>query len=133
MRLRAAIVVSVAVSGLALAACSTAEPSLRVTSPRDGEQVTSPVRVEVSLRDFELRIAGSFSEGKGHLHILVDVGCVETGRTIPSGEGYVHLWRGEPSGEVELEPGEHTLCVQAGDGTHVALDLSDQVTIDVVE
>jgi hypothetical protein len=40
---------------------------------------------------------------------------------------------GEPSAEVVLEPGEHALCVQAGDGTHVALDLSDQVTIDIVE
>jgi len=104
-----------------------------VTSPRDGERVTSPVRVEVALEDFELGPAGSFAEDKGHLHILVDVGCVEPGRAIGGGEGYIHLQMGEPSAEVVLEPGEHALCVQAGDGTHVALDLSDQVTIDVVE
>jgi hypothetical protein len=113
------------------AACSSADPSLRITSPHDGEQVTSRVRVEVAVQDFELGPAGSFSEGRGHLHVLVDVGCVEPGRSIPGGDGYVHLQMGEPSLELELEPGEHTLCVQAGDGTHVALDLTDQVTIEV--
>jgi hypothetical protein len=127
-----AVVFGVVLAG-GTVACSSADPTLRMTSPRDGERVTSPVRVEVELEDFELGPAGSFAEDKGHLHVLVDVGCVEPGRSIPGGEGYVHLQLGEPSAEIELEPGEHTLCVQAGDGTHVALDLSDRVTIEVVE
>lgn len=32
-----------------------------------------------------------------------------------------------------LEPGEHTLCLQAGNGAHEAPDLTDEVAITVVE
>ncbi|WP_114594048.1 DUF4399 domain-containing protein [Euzebya pacifica] len=38
---------------------------------------------------------------------------------------------GSTSAELELEPGEHTLCLQDGDGEHTALDLTDEITVTV--
>jgi hypothetical protein len=119
-------------AALVAAACSSPEPSLRVVSPRDGAEVTSPVLVVVEVEGFELGTAGGFAEGKAHLHVLVDVGCVPAGRTIPSGPAYVHLWRGGSRARLDLEPGPHALCVQAGDGTHVAMDVRREIRVTVV-
>ena len=32
---------------------------------------------------------------------------------------------------LDLAPGEHTLCLQVGDGAHTALDLTSEITVNV--
>jgi hypothetical protein len=43
-----------------------------------------------------------------------------------------HVDDGASEAELDLPAGEHTLCLQAGDGEHAALDLTDEITITVV-
>lgn len=49
----------------------------------------------------------------------------------PRDTDYVHFGRGQSDGTVYLEAGTHELCLQVGDGTHVALDVTDTVTVEV--
>lgn len=106
-------------------------PSVAFASPEDGASVANPVAVEFSAVEFALEPAGDVHEGAGHLHVMVDVPCVEVGQPIPRDAQHVHFGKGQTEGAIDLAVGEHTLCLQAGDGSHVALDLTDEVTVTV--
>jgi hypothetical protein len=81
-----------------------------------------------------LEPAGEVKEGHGHLHITVDGACSEAGQVIPKDETHLHYGEGQTEADIELEPGEHSLCLQAGDGAHTALQgLEDRLTIAVTE
>lgn len=103
--------------------------------PGDGDQVSSPVAIEAEAENFELRPAEEeeSEQGVGHLHVIVDHGCLEPEYTIPQEEGYHHLSEGETETEIDLEPGEHDLCLQASDDMHLAYDLTDEITIEVTD
>ena len=113
---------------------TTAEPSgpsVAFASPADGASVANPVAVEFETVDFTLEPAGEVHEGAGHLHVMVDVPCLEPGQSIPRDAQHVHFGRGQTSGSIDMAAGEHTLCLQAGDGTHLALVLTDEITVTV--
>lgn len=102
--------------------------------PGDGDEVTSPVTVEMEAEEFELEEAGGDpEEGRGHLHVLVDVDCVEPGEGIPFTDHHHHFGDGETTADFAFEPGEYDLCLQASDAGHVAYDLTDEITITVAE
>lgn len=117
------------------------EGELELVSPDDGDEVTSPVEVEMEVEDFELQAvdddggdqADPPDQGVGHLHVIVDEGCVDPGRVIPQEDGYHHLSEGEETVELDLEPGEHELCAQTGDDQHNAYEMTDEIAIEVVE
>ena len=81
--------------------------------------------------NFVVEPAGDVHAGAGHLHVMVDAECVATGTVIPKDEAHVHLGKAERTTELVLPAGSHTLCLQAADGAHVALDLTDEITITV--
>ncbi|ELY51156.1 DUF4399 domain-containing protein [Natronolimnohabitans innermongolicus] len=108
--------------------------------PEDGAEVSSPVDVELEATEFELQPVEDEGDqdptpedGAGHHHVIVDEGCVDPGYVIPHEDGYYHLEDGEEETEVELEPGEYDLCAQTGDAQHNAYDMTDEITIEVVE
>lgn len=119
---------------LAATACSSGDAgdgSVAFAEISDGDTVQSPVMVEFAADNFTIEEAGEIVEGAGHMHVMVDVGCVEVGEVIPSDDNHIHFGDGSTSAELALAPGEHELCLQAGDGAHTALDLTDTVTITV--
>lgn len=97
-----------------------------LASPVDGDTVSSPVPVEMSAEAVDIVAAGAPEVGEAHLHVIVDTGCFETGELIPgpsdeaTADGYNHFGDGSTEGEIELDPGEHELCVQLADGVHRA-------------
>jgi hypothetical protein len=107
------------------------EPSVAFASPHDGDAVANPVEVAFEAHGFALEPAGEVHDDAGHLHVMVDVPCVEPGQAIPRDASHVHFGMGQSEGRLDLEAGTHTLCLQAGDGTHTALDLTDEITIEV--
>lgn len=110
----------------------TGEASVAFGAIEDGASVPSPVAVTFEVENFEIvPAAEGGGEGTGHMHVMVDVGCVEVGETIPSDDDHLHFGDGSTSADLELESGEHTLCLQAGDAEHTALDLTDEITITV--
>lgn len=117
--------------------------SVSFVSPRDGDEVTSPVRVEMEADGVELRnlyaagpveFADAMREDIGHLHVHVDVGCSQPGEVISFTSDTHHLVD-EPftTLELDLEPGAHTLCLQYSQSHHVASDLTETIGITVIE
>ena len=76
--------------------------------------------------------AGEVHHGAGHLHLMIDAPCVEPGQLIPRDDNHRHFGQGQTGANLDLAPGEHTLCLQTGDGAHTALELTSEMTVTVV-
>jgi hypothetical protein len=117
----------------------TAQPDAAATfvSPSDGDTVSSPLTVELAAEGIELVPAGEPLAGEGHLHVLADIGCYETGEVIPGpsdedeAEGRFHLGDGSDTREITLEPGDYELCVQLADGVHTAFGETETIAVTV--
>ncbi len=121
-----------------LTACQSAAdtPEARVffTSPAEGASVSSPVHVTLGAENFTVEPAGEIKAGAGHLHIMVDADCLKPGEVIPKDDTHLHYGKGQVEADLELAPGSHTLCLQAADGAHFALEgagLTQKITITV--
>ena len=141
----------VAVAALGLTACADEmtpeeysvenQPAAAASfvSPSDGETVTSPVSVVLAADGVELAPAGIPEIGEGHLHVMVDIGCYETGESIPGpsdqdeAAGRFHLGDGSDSRQIDLDPGTSELCVQLADGVHTAFGETETITVTVVD
>jgi hypothetical protein len=81
--------------------------------------------------NFTIEPAGDVHAGAGHFHVMVDVGCLAPGTVVPKDASHVHLGKAQLSTEIVLTPGPHKLCLQAGDGAHTALPITDEISITV--
>lgn len=107
-----------------------AEGSAELVTPADGDEVSNPFEVRMATDDVEI------AEGGMHFHLIVDAGCVDPGEPIPvteEDERYRHYGDGSDEDEIELEPGDHELCLQVGDVAHIAQDITDEVSITVTD
>jgi hypothetical protein len=131
--------VSVSLLAFGAAACGDDDDDdvadgTRITSPQDGAEVTSPVQVTMETDEIDIVAIDDADPDDGHFHLMVDVGCADEGEPIPvEEEGYYHYGDGSTSDELELEPGDYDLCLQVGDPGHVALDMTDEISITVTE
>lgn len=116
---------------LPLVAQNAGPPSVRFLTPTSGATVTETFSVEMAATNLTIRPAGNVVPGTGHFHIMVDAACVVPGRPIPEDEKHLHLDDGHSTTRLALTPGEHTLCLQAGDGIHTALPALDIIAIHV--
>ncbi|MGH8976336.1 MAG: DUF4399 domain-containing protein [Acidimicrobiia bacterium] len=101
------------------------------TEPADGATVTAPVKVKMQATNFTIEPAGEVKAGAGHFHIIVDADCIATGQVIPKDDTHLHYGMAQTEAELTLAAGKHTLCLQAGDGAHTALDLTDKISIEI--
>jgi hypothetical protein len=115
----------------ARSASDAQQASVAFASPSDGASVANPVHVTFAASHFTVEPAGEVHEHAGHLHVMVDVPCVEPGQSIPKDAQHLHFGGGQTEATIDLAAGRHTLCLQAGDGTHTALDLTDEITVTV--
>jgi hypothetical protein len=106
-----------------------------IASPANGATVTSPVTIEFGIDGYNLAPAGTYEEGTGHHHLLVDTDLPPLDASIPADDNHLHYGKGQTSAVLELEPGDHTLQLLLGDGNHVphsASLISDPIVITVV-
>ena len=75
--------------------------------------------------------AGEVRSGAGHFHVITEGGCVAPGEAIPKDATHVHFGDGSAEAELALAPGSYELCLQLGNGEHIATSLTDTVDIDV--
>lgn len=101
------------------------------SQPLDSASVASPVQVVMEAEGLVIEPAGAVREGAGHFHVMVDAPCAEVGDTIPNDDAHRHFGKGQTETTLDLTPGEHTLCLQAGDGAHVAGTATDRITVAV--
>lgn len=86
---------------------------------KNGETVTSPVKVEMGLEGLKLDTAGAIVAGSGHHHLLIDAGdSIPAGTVVPKDSTHLHFGKAQSSAEVKLAPGKHVLTLQFADGIH---------------
>ena len=105
--------------------------SVSLLSPADGDRLYGPVTVTMAAEGIEIAPAGDVVEGSGHFHLVVDLPCVDEGVSIPKDANHVHFGKGQTEATVFLPAGRHELCLQVGDGVHVAQDITDTITVEV--
>ena len=86
---------------------------------KDGQTVSSPVKVEMGVEGIKLDTAGAIVAGSGHHHLLIDAGdSIPAGQVVPKDSTHLHFGKAQSVAEVKLTPGEHTLTLQYADGIH---------------
>ncbi|MDQ2639596.1 MAG: DUF4399 domain-containing protein [Pseudomonadota bacterium] len=105
-----------------------------IVSPKDGETVTTPVKVVFGISGMGLAPAGEKNDNAGHHHLLVDTDLPDPSLPIPADDKHVHFGKAQTEGEVALAPGHHTLQLVLGDYLHIPFDpviASQKITINV--
>ncbi len=113
------------------ATASNTDASVVFASPADGDHVAGSIAVQMAADGVTIEPAGEVHPDAGHFHVMVDTDCVQAGVAIPKDGGHRHFGKGQTDSVLSLPPGEHTLCLQVGDGTHVATGLTDEITVTV--
>jgi hypothetical protein len=117
--------------GIDDAAAGDVGPAVRFVAPASGATIAGPVEVEFAATNLTVEPAGDVHAGAGHLHVIADRGCVTEGTPIPKDAQHVHFGGGQLQGTVYLAAGTHVLCLQVGDGTHVAQPITQEITVTV--
>jgi hypothetical protein len=103
-------------------------------SPKDGESVSSPVKVVFGIEGMGLAPAGEKNDTAGHHHLLVDTDLADPGVPIPADATHIHFGKAQTEATVELMPGKHTLQLVLGDYVHIPFDpviASEKITVEV--
>jgi Domain of unknown function (DUF4399) len=123
---------------LATALGETAAPlnaSVYIISPKDGDTVASPFRVQFGLSGMGVAPAGVNKLNTGHHHLLIDANePLDPNEPIPQDKTHLHFGAGQTEALVELPPGKHTLQLVLGDWSHLPFHpsiASDVITITV--
>ncbi|RFM26311.1 DUF4399 domain-containing protein [Deminuibacter soli] len=101
---------------------------------KDGQSVTSPVKVEFGVDGIKLDSAGKLKDGSGHHHLLIDAGdSLALGTVVPKDSTHLHFGNAQTQTEVKLAPGKHKLTLQYADGIHRSYggQLAKSITVDV--
>ncbi|MEO5999631.1 MAG: DUF4399 domain-containing protein [Chitinophagaceae bacterium] len=101
---------------------------------KNGQTVSSPVKLEFGADGIEVDTAGVITAGKGHHHLLIDAGdSTEAGIVVGKDSTHIHYGKGQKEATIQLTPGKHTLALQFADGIHRSYGgkLSSSVSITV--
>ena len=101
---------------------------------KDGQTVTSPVKVEMAVDAMHVDTAnGMLKPASGHHHILVDMDSIKTGEVIKKDSVHIHFGNAQTSAEITLSPGKHSLTLQFADALHRSYGskLTSKITVDV--
>ncbi|GJL77538.1 MAG: rod shape-determining protein RodA [Nitrospinaceae bacterium] len=109
--------------------------TVMITSPNDGDTVSSSVKVCLAVKGLEVEPAKKgVNEGKGHHHLLVDVDLPENLKEPIGKDGnHIHMGDGSNCKKIELSSGKHTIRALFAKGNHVPYDpaITDKITITV--
>jgi len=108
-------------------------PAVAILSPADGDTVSQPFTLRLSLQGAAAVAAtGLREEGRGHHHLLIDTDL--QGPDLPIGRepGFIHIGTGADEWIIDsLAPGPHRIIAVFGYGDHVptAAVASDTVIV----
>jgi hypothetical protein len=126
------------IGGLTIALGETGRPPnalVYIISPKDGDTVTSPFRVQFGLSGMGVAPAGVETPNTGHHHLLIDANeSLDPNEPIPQDKKHLHFGAGQTEALIELPPGKHTLQLVLGDWSHHLFHpplMSDVITVNV--
>jgi len=104
-------------------------------APKDKAKVKGKFTAEFGVTGYGLSPASAgLIKGTGHHHLIVDIGDQKfwpKGEAIPMDATHIHYGKGQNTGDLALEPGDHTLTLQFGDANHVSYGKEFAKTITV--
>ncbi len=117
----------------------TAAPTnaaVSIISPKNGDTVTSPFKVQFGLSGMGVAPAGIDKPNTGHHDLIIDTTLSqdELKAPIASDAEHVHFGGGQTETTVTLPPGQHTLQLVLGDWTHIPFSppvMSPVITVTV--
>lgn len=101
---------------------------------KNGQSVTSPLKVEMGASGISIDSAGAIKPNSGHFHILIDAGnSIASGIVIPKDSAHLHYGNAQKEATITLAPGKHKLALQLADGAHRSYGskLATSITVDV--
>jgi hypothetical protein len=135
---RIQLLVVLIIGGAGIAMGETAAPPgafVYIISPKDGDTVTNPFKVQFGLSGMGVAPAGVDKPNTGHHHLLIDAsGPLDPNEPIPQDKSHLHFGAGQTEALIELPPGKHTLQLVLGDLSHLPFHppiVSDVITITV--
>jgi Domain of unknown function (DUF4399) len=136
---RRSLFLAVLIVAAAIALGETAAPpnaAVYIISPKDGDTVTSPFKVQFGLSGMGVAPAGVDKPNTGHHHLIIDtiLSPEELKAPIASDAKHVHFGGGQTETTVTLPPGRHTLQLVLGDWTHIPFSppiMSSVITVTV--
>lgn len=111
-----------------------ADASVYFVNLKNGDNVSSPVRVQFGLKGMGVAPSGVEKAGTGHHHLLVGVNSVDANAPLSTDERHRHFGGGQTEVMLDLKPGTHTLQLMLGDQNHIPHHppvLSERITINV--
>ncbi|TXH04319.1 MAG: DUF4399 domain-containing protein [Nevskiaceae bacterium] len=103
-------------------------------SPKDGDTVSGPFKVQFGLSNAGIAPAGTQVDGTGHHHLLIDDPQVDLTQPLPATDSIKHFGKGQTETTLTLKPGKHTLQLLFADWKHQPFNpsvASDKITITV--
>ena len=101
---------------------------------KDGQHVSSPLKVEMGVEGISLDTAGAIKAASGHHHLLIDAGdSLASGTVVPKDSTHLHFGKAQKETTVTLSPGKHKLTLQYADGIHRSYggQLSKSISVNV--
>ncbi len=101
---------------------------------KNGQTVSSPVKVVMGADNITVDTAGIIVPGKGHHHLLIDAGdSTAAGVVVGKDSTHLHFGKGQTETILPLTPGKHVLTLQFADGIHRSYGgrLSNTIEINV--
>ncbi|HEY5406244.1 MAG TPA: DUF4399 domain-containing protein [Ginsengibacter sp.] len=101
---------------------------------KNGETVTSPVKVEMGATGISIDSAGTVKPNSGHFHLLIDAGdSIPAGVVVPKDSTHFHYGNAQKEATINLSPGKHTVTLQFADGIHRSYGskLAEAITLNV--
>ena len=109
--------------------------AVTISKPLDGATVSSPVEVCMVPWGVEFEPAKKgVNEGKGHNHILIDVGIPsDLSQPIGKDANHIHMGDGSSCKTISLKSGKHTIRTLFAKGNHIPYNppLTDSIEITV--
>lgn len=123
----AALVMALAIPVMAGETPSPAGAKQYIVNLKDGDVVSSPVKVLFGLSGMGVAPAGVEKANTGHHHILLNrapLGMGEDGKDeldnpLVADENNIHFGGGQTETTLDLKPGKHTLQLVLGDHNHI--------------
>jgi hypothetical protein len=92
--------------------------SVSILEPADNAVVPTTFKVKFGVKGMEVAPAGDIVANSGHHHLLINLGSLPSGESIPFTEQHMHFGKGQTEAEVKLAPGSYTLTAQFANGAH---------------
>ena len=128
------VAISAAMSFAQAATLSPPGAEVSILSPKDGEVVTSPVKVIFGVKGMTVVKAGTEQANSGHHHLIIDADLPAADQPIGKDAQHMHFGAAQTDATLELPKGKHTLQLIFGDSTHMPhqpVEASKKISIEV--